>query len=418
MKKMLRFIKRKMMRQNYTTRKLALWLTNTWMHIKFRMMCIKYPTDEKTIMFNAFNGKQWADSPKAIYEYMLRDERFADFKFIWTFRREKLEEIRDQFTDPRTTLVLYRSRDFYEAHARAKYLVTNWRMLPFLIKKRNQVLIETWHGTPLKKIGLDSTIEGNPLTSQKESHKHYFDDAKRYDYFVSPSAFCTRVFATAFGLDQLHKENILIETGYPRNDFLISHLPEDEVRIKKELGIPLDKKIILYAPTWRDNQHALGVGNTLDVDSTFSKFMREISDDYVVLLRLHYLIASQVDVTEYGGRVFDFSKLDDVNLLYVISDILITDYSSVFFDYANLNRPILFYMYDLEEYRTQIRDFYIDLEELPGPIVMTQEALLNAVYRTDDIAEEYRERYRTFCDTYNYLDDGMASKRVVDICIK
>ena len=246
----------------------------------------------------------------------------------------------------------------------------------------------------------------------------YLNDAKGYDYFVSPSEFCTKVFTTAFGLDQLHKEHILIETGYPRNDFLLNYKPEDIYTIKKELKIPTGKKVILYAPTWRDNQFALGVGNTLDVENHFSKFMQTISDDYVIIMRLHYLVASKINLSGYEGKVFNYSQLDDVNLLYVISDILITDYSSVFFDYANLHRPILFYMYDLDDYQNNVRDFYIDLKELPGPIIKTEEALLDAVYNIDTITKQYSASYQIFCDTYNYLDDGNAAERVVNTCIK
>ena len=246
----------------------------------------------------------------------------------------------------------------------------------------------------------------------------YLNDAKGYDFFISPSAFCTKVFTTAFGLDQLHKEHILIETGYPRNDFLLNYKQDDTNSIKNKLKIPLDKKVILYAPTWRDNQFALGVGNTLDVENHFSKFMKSINDDYVIIMRLHYLVASKLNLSEYEGKVFNYSQLDDVNLLYVISDILITDYSSVFFDYANLHRPIIFYMYDLDDYQNNVRDFYIDLKELPGPIIKTEEELLDAVYNIETIENKYLDLYQTFCDTYNYLDDGKATERVVNTCIK
>ena len=369
-------------------------------------------------MFESFIGKQYACSPKAIYNYLINDERFADFTFVWAFRAGKLKKIKSEFTDSRTILVEYKSGKYYEYFAKAKYWVTNWRIPPYMTKKKDQILIETWHGTPLKKIGIDLKIEGNALASQKKSHKMYLLDAKGYDFFVSPSAFCTKVFTTAFGLDQLHKENILIETGYPRNDYLINYSKEDVTHIKQRLNIPTDKKVILYAPTWRDNQHTLGVGNTLDVENHFSKFMQTISDDYVIIMRLHYLVASKINLSGYEGKVFNYSQLDDVNLLYVISDILITDYSSVFFDYANLHRPILFYMYDLDDYQNNVRDFYIDLKELPGPIIKTEEALLDAVYNIDTITNQYSTSYQIFCDTYNYLDDGKAAERVVNTCIK
>ncbi len=418
MKKQIKNTLRNLKNKSYILSKLYIKLVQFYLYLKYKKICRENPTNDKVIVFESFLGKQYGCSPKAIYNYILTDDRFKDYTFVWAFRSARLQELGEQFTDPRTVLVKYKSGDYYRYFAMAKYWITNWRIPPYMTKKKDQILIETWHGTPLKKIGLDSTIEGNPLASQKKSHKMYLKDSRDYDYFVSPSAFCTKVFTTAFGLDRLHKEHILIESGYPRNDYLLTHKPKDAVRIREELHIPKDKKVILYAPTWRDNQHTLGVGNTLDIEKHFTKFMENIIDDYVIIVRLHYLIASQVDLSRYEGRVFNYSNLDDVNLLYVISDILITDYSSVFFDYANLHRPILFYMYDLEEYRTQIRDFYIDLEELPGPVIETEDALLDAVAHIDEIKRDYQESYQKFCDTYNYLDDGHAAEHIVNACIK
>lgn len=372
--------------------------------------------DDKLIIFEAFLGKQYACSPKAIYEAMLRDEYFKDFEFVWVFRNPSQRRL--EFDDPRTIIVKYNSRRYFRYYARAKYWITNWRLSDAIIKKDEQILIQTWHGTPLKKIGIDLKIEGNAKTSQKKGHLMYLKDAKKYDYFISPSAFCTKVFASAFGLDQLKKENILIETGYPRNDFLFRYTDDDVNKIKKELNIPKDKKVILYAPTWRDNQHQVGVGYTFDASKYIYNFLDSISNDYVVILRLHYLVANQLDLREYKGKVIDYSKLDDINRLYVVSDILITDYSSVFFDYANLKRPILFYMYDLDEYQSNVRDFYFDLNELPGPIIKNESDLLSAIEHINEIQVKYEERYQKFSQTYNYLDDKDAGKRVIEICVK
>lgn len=372
--------------------------------------------DEKLVIFESFLGKQYACSPKAIYEAMLKDERFNDFVFIWVFRNPVARRM--EFKDKRTVIVKYNTRRYFRYYARAKYWISNWRLSEAIIKKENQIFIQTWHGTPLKKIGMDLEIEGNATTSQKKGHAMYLNDAKKYDYFISPSAFCTKVFASAFGLNILHKENILIETGYPRNDFLFRFTNKDVYRIKKELHLPMDKKIILYAPTWRDNQHELGVGYTFDMAKYIKSFLDNINDDFIVIVRLHYLVANQLDISAYKGKVFDYSKLDDINRLYVISDILITDYSSVFFDYANLMRPILFYMYDLDEYQSNVRDFYIDLDELPGPIFKEEQKLLEAIEHIDHITEAYHDKYKHFNDKYNYLDDENAGKRVLDICMK
>ena len=144
--------------------------------------------------------------------------------------------------------------------------------------------------------------------------------------------------------------------------------------------MPEGKKVILYAPTFRDNQKldkAYSYGFTLEMN--FDHLLDTLGEDYVILFRPHYFVASQFDFAKYEGRVFNVADVDDVNEVYIISDMLITDYSSVFFDYAILKRPILLFMYDLELYQGQLRDFYIDLKELPFPILRTQEQLEEAI---------------------------------------
>ncbi len=417
LKKRVRNLLEKFRTSNYHFRNIYRKLMNWYMALKYWRIKRQNPIDKKMVLFESFVGRQYSDSPKAIYQCMLQMPEFSDFKFIWVLRKKAIKRNQDCFTDPRVRLVQYGSGEYYRYCASTKYWVTNWRTKAFMKKKQQQVLIETWHGTPLKKIGIDSEINNEIMAKQDKKHKMYLDDARQFDYFVSPSAFCTRVFTTAFGLDQLHKEDILIETGYPRNDFLLTYSEEDVADIRERLSIPADKKVILYAPTWRDNQHELGVGNVMDISSSFFWFLDHLPDDCLVLMRLHYLVANRIDLSMYEGKVINCSRYDDINDLYVISDLLVTDYSSVFFDYANLGKPILFYMYDLEEYQTEIRDFYIDLDELPGPILKTQQELLDSVLALKPITEKYREKYQKFCDTYTYLDDGHASRRVVDICM-
>lgn len=382
----------------------------------YKRMYLDVPVNDKMVIFESFLGKQYACSPKAIYEAMKEDDAYRDYIFVWVFRRS--DTMRKELGDERTIVVKYNTRRYFRAYAQAKYWVTNWRLSSAIVKKEGQVCIQTWHGTPLKKIGMDLTIEGNATTSQKKGHKMYLEDAKLYDFFVSPSAFCSKVFASAFGLSILKKENILIETGYPRNDALCSTGADEVKSLKEALGLPLDKKIVLYAPTWRDNQHTLGVGYTFDFDAHIKGFLDRVSDDYAVIVRLHYLIADSLDLSPYAGRVFDFSKLDDINQLYLVSDALITDYSSVFFDYSNLRRPILFYMYDLDDYQHNVRDFYIDLDELPGPILKTEEELLAVLDNLEDVEKGYLEKYNQFASKYTYLDDGRAGQRVAHMCIK
>ena len=366
-----------------------------------------YKIDDKMIFFESFYGNSYSCSPKAIYEYVLNDERFKDYKFVWAFKN-----INKYTFDERTILVKSNSRKYYKYLSKSKYWVVNLLINTGVKKKKNQVYVQCWHGTPLKKLRYDIEKD-NVLNSISEVRKRNDLDAVKFDYFISPSKFCTEKFTSAFNLKKLNNENIFIEKGYPRNDYLFNYKKSDIKRIKKELNIPLNKKVILYAPTFRDNQVNEN-GYTYNVELDFNKLKNEFSKEYVILFRAHYFIANKFDFKKYNNFVYDVSKYEDINELYIISDILITDYSSVFFDFANLKRPILFYMYDYNNYKNNLRDFYIDLKELPGPILKKENTLIKEIKNIDNYSKKYKEKYEKFNKKYNYLDDGNATKRVVE----
>ena len=202
-----------------------------------------YKIDDKMIFFESFYGNSYSCSPKAIYEYVLNDERFKDYKFVWAFKN-----INKYTFDERTILVKSNSRKYYKYLSKSKYWVVNLLINTGVKKKKNQVYVQCWHGTPLKKLRYDIEKD-NVLNSISEVRKRNDLDAVKFDYFISPSKFCTEKFTSAFNLKKLNNENIFIEKGYPRNDYLFNYKKSDIKRIKKELNIPLNKKVILYAPT-------------------------------------------------------------------------------------------------------------------------------------------------------------------------
>lgn len=377
---------------------------------RYRKLSKGTKVNDKLAIFETFMGRQYGCNPKAIYEYMLTDSRFDDFTFVWVLNdAEKAKNIPHL---ERVKIVSHRSDDYYRYYAQAKYVITNSNLDYGIYKRPGQIFLQTWHGTPLKRLRCDIEIEhGNALNSLDEIKNKNTLDVVRYDYFISPSSFASEKFTSAFDLKSLGKEDIIIETGYPRNDLLYHFDDAYGAKIKAELGITDDRKVILYAPTFRDNQHD-GAGYTYDTHIDFDRLQRELAEDYVILFRAHYFVASQFDFSKYEGFVYDVSGLDDITPLYTIADMLITDYSSVFFDYANIKRPMIFYMYDLDEYATGIRGFYLDIAELPGPIIKTEDELIETI-RTYKF--QYDEKYKRFNQKYNSLDDGNASKRVADI---
>ncbi len=398
---------------------LRVWVRKIHVALKgsrYRRIAKNVKVDKKMVVFETFMGRQYGCNPKAIYEYMLTDSRFDDYRFVWILENpDKAEGIKEL---ERAEIVKAKTDRYYEVYASAGYVVTNSNLDYGIEKSPDQVFLQTWHGTPLKRLRCDiEAEEGNALNSLSEIRQKNSLDVVRYDYFISPSAFATEKFTSAFDLEALGKEDILIETGYPRNDLLFDFDEKYSRQVKESLGIAEDRrKIILYAPTFRDNQHD-GAGYTYDLHLDFDRLKEVLADEYLVLFRAHYFVANQLDFNKYEGFVLDVSGLDDITPLYTIADLLVTDYSSVFFDYACLKRPMVFYMYDLVEYEDAIRGFYLDTDELPGPIVKTEEELITAVKDgcSMDSEEVYDSKYEAFSSKYNYLEDGGASKRVCDI---
>lgn len=368
--------------------------------------------DEKKVFFITFSGRGYSDSPKAMYEYMMKAPEYKAYKFVWSFREpERFEFLKNE----RTEVVKYRSKAENKALRTSKYWISNYRMLDHQHPKKNQVYVQCWHGTPLKRLGYDLSASDNAMNSMQEIRQKYRTDAAKFSYLVSPSPFTTKVFATAWNLVETGQTDKIIEEGYPRNDRLINATPEEVKKLRQNLGVD-DKKVILYAPTWRDNQHTSGTGYTYKTEVDFDKLRAELGDEYVILFRAHYLVANSFDFDKYKGFVVDVSSYSDINELYLAADILITDYSSVFFDYSNLGKPIIFYMYDLEQYAGELRGFYISLDELPGPIVRDEDHLLDEIHACDGWSPD--EKYQSFCAKYNPKDDGNASARTLAAIIK
>lgn len=367
--------------------------------------------DEKAIVFNSFSGRYYSDSPKAIYEYMLGDERFSDYRFIWAFK--KPSNYLFLLDNPNTSLVKVNTKSYEQQLINSKFWIMNYRVPDHIYPTDDQVYIQLWHGTPLKRLGYDIESSDNAMNSKNEIREKYRIDAEKFKYILSPSAFASEKFISAWNLKAVSKESAVLEDGYPRNDFLVNCTEAQLKSIRARLEIAdIDKKVILYAPTWRDNQHTSGIGYTYQVSVDFDRLRDALKEDYIILFRAHYLVANNFDFEKYEGFVYNVSAYSDINDLYLASDMLITDYSSVFFDYAILEKPIIYYMYDLEQYAGEIRGFYLGLDELIGPIVQTEEELIRAIRETSHFS--CGEKHRAFNERFNPLTDGKASARVAE----
>ena len=411
----------------------------------YRSLWRSVPVDPSVAVFESMEARGYSCSPHALYRAMLNDPRFDGVEKIWALRGpmvralEKrggydirglaelapgptladdletvlgataLEELRH------AVIVPWRSAEYRRSYARAALWSTNTVLPAYLVPRPGQTYLQAWHGTPLKRLGcdIDAEASGSAGLSVRDIHARYRREGARFTWLLSPSRYATDRFVSAFDLAATGRTGAIIEEGYPRNDFLHTFTPGDAARIKARLGVPAGKKVILYAPTWRENQHVAGVGYTLENAVDFGAMRAALGDDYVVLFRAHCLISRGLDLSPYDGFVVDVSAIDDINDLYAIADVLITDYSSVFFDYANLRRPVLFFMDDLEQYAGQVRGLYLDLDELPGPVVHTTADLIAAVRAAENPSAEAVERLERFRERFACLDDGHASERVL-----
>jgi CDP-glycerol glycerophosphotransferase len=343
------------------------------------------------VLFHSWWGKV-ADSPKAIAEELRR--RDAPYEHVWV--------VDDGAPAPEgATSVRPDSLRYLQATGRARYIVSNNTLPAYFRKKQETTYLQTWHGTPLKRIGFD--IERPAFADSRRYLSGLRREVRSWDYLVSPNSFSTDVFRGAFGYD-----GEILETGYPRNDLLLA-ADRDRVRarVRHELGISDDMQAVLYAPTWRDDP-------VFQTELDLEALTRRLGDDHVVLLRAHSVVAPTVSVSDLPG-LRNVSDRDEVGELLLAADILVTDYSSVMFDFAATRKPMVFFTYDLEHYRDDLRGFYFDFAaEAPGPLVGTTDELAGALGDLDAIRRRYAAAYERFHERFCHREDGKAAARVVD----
>lgn len=350
-------------------------------------------------VFDAYKGRQYACNPRGIYDELRRRE--LDVDCVWVTEN-------GQFGKPAgARTVLAGSREHYEVLARARWVFGNWSQQEWFTKREDQTYVQCWHGTPLKKLGYDVKKMPYKRTEGMDWMQH---DVPQWDLLLSQNAFSVPLFRRAFGY-----QGEVLESGYPRNDVLNSpHRGEIATAVRRRLGIPEGKRVVLYAPTWRDDFHFAIGKRAFRLELDVEQFRKALGRDHVLLLRTHYLVTDRPKWRP-GDCVMDVSVYPDISELFLISDVLVTDYSSAMFDFAVTGRPMLFYTYDLERYRDHVRGFYFDFDaEAPGPLLRTSKQVVEALAEPAAIESGYRGARAAFAARYCPHDDGRAAARVLD----
>ncbi|MGO9161511.1 MAG: CDP-glycerol glycerophosphotransferase family protein [Streptosporangiaceae bacterium] len=370
------------------------------------MRGVFYPVQQKlplrdAVMFVSFKGKQCGDNPGGIAAELRR--RGDDREHIWAVNDWAVP------VPPGARGVLAGTEEYFEALARCRYVIANDDMQATYTKREGQVYVQTWHGTPLKKIGFDI---GQPKFASGSAYLELLGrDVAKWDMLLSPNPFSTPIMRRAFRFD-----GEILESGYPRNDVLRSG-DADRIgaEVRRRIGIPAGQRIVLYAPTWRDNQYYASGRYRFDFRLDLERAWQVLGDDYVVLVRGHHHMADDVPAGTRPGFAVNVTAYPDISELFLISDVLVTDYSSVMFDFAATGRPMVFFTYDLESYRDNLRGFCFDFEsEAPGPLLATTGEVAAAIRDIGAVGDQYRGAYSAFAAKFCPLDDGKAGARACD----
>lgn len=365
----------------------------------------KKKVQDNIILYESFHGKGMTDSPFAMFKYLYNNQEYNHFKHVWVLNSYEDNEYYQRYKNKKNIkFIKTHSKEYFEYLSSAKYLINSVSFPPYFIKKDEQIYINTWHGTPLKTLGKD--MEGS--VSQHSNVQRNFLQS---DFILSPNRFTTDKITDAHNLEGIYNGEIL-ENGYPRIDGTINGSPFIKNILNQSYNFDDKKKIILYAPTWR------GVGNGItDTIDTIINHINELSanlsaGDTQLFLKVHPLAYTHIkDNIELDINLIP--NWMDTNEILGYVDILITDYSSLFFDFLVTNKPILFFMYDKNEYLAD-RGVYMDLDNLPGPICYTVNDLLDNITNIENTELIYKVAYKEFKDQFVYLENGNVTKTYID----
>ncbi|QVK12807.1 CDP-glycerol glycerophosphotransferase family protein [Weissella ceti] len=374
------------------------------MPVILRVMGVFVRVDSKVVLFCSFHGKGYSCNPRAIFEEMRDNPKYAGYTFVFAMNNPNV-------IIPGAKVVRMRHMKYFYYSLKAKYWVFNSKMANYMYKRKNQVYFQTWHGTPLKRLAHDIQNENQTFYRTKMSYadmlKTYDVDSEKWDLLLASSNYMRDRYASAFQ----YSTSKMLMAPYPRNNILLNYDDNYVAKLKEQFKLPDNKKVILYAPTFRDDNYT-DSGYSFQLNVNFEHWYESLGDEYVVLFKPHYLIANTFTISEKLKKFVQFVPANaEINDCYLVSDVLVTDYSSVFFDYALLNRPIYFYMYDFENYKDVLRGFYLDVEsELPNKIIQDESELLDAI--KDRVFDP--NTLQEFNDVYNPLIENKSITDIID----
>lgn len=341
------------------------------------------------LYYECYYGAGVTDSARAIHDELV--SRGAPARHIWGVADLSVS------VPEGSEAVLRHSREWWEVLGTASYLTFNAGLPPGLIRRPGQVVVQTWHGTPLKLLGHDRPVNHGKAGFAESTGRY----VSRWDHLLAGNPHSAEVFRRAW-----FYEGPVLEVGYPRNDVLAAPDHEHARTVRDRLGVGEGKTIVLYAPTWRDGSRVMP--ELLDLD----RLHELMGPDHVFMVRGHMNI-NRWQSRPAGHAVIDVTSYPEINDLFLVADVAITDYSSIMFDYSVTRKPMVFFVPDLDDYRDRRRGVYFDLGQVaPGPLLTTTDEVAEALRDLDPTP--YADKYDAWVMRFNPHDDGRAAARVAD----
>jgi len=345
----------------------------------------------EAVYFESFFGRGATCNPRAIDAEITR--RRPDLPRYWS-----VDDLSIAVPDGAIPLAIG-TREWWRVRESARWVVTNEWLRAKYVKKPFQTVLQTWHGSMYKRIGMDRGGGGHTDRARAER--------ANWDMFISQNGDTTPIIQQAYEFQGADASAVL-EIGYPRNDELTAVDPARVALIRERIGIPAGRRVVMYAPTWREASQNVELLSLVEL-------AKEVGDGFTFLQRGHVRTLEEGESVA-SDAVIDVSTYPQINELYLAADLLITDYSSMMFDYSVTGRPMVFYTPDIEEYTDpKVRGAYFDLEEVaPGPVVRTVPEVVELLRTIDMWAPTFADRYAAWKKRFNHHDDGHASARAVD----
>ena len=353
---------------------------------------------KNSIMYESYGGVGMSCNPYAMFLDILEDERFQDWKHIWVI--DDHSKIPEKYRKLKNIFLTTKNSDLYLRYlSSCEYLINNSTFPSYFIRKPNQKYLNTWHGTPLKTLGID--IKDSPY-QRANTARNFLHTT----HIITPNQHTTNVLINRYGINGVFDGKVA-ETGYPRIDLVLNNSDDNKKQIIQMMGLDPKKPIVLYAPTYR------GLWDTPEMET--NKMLSDLkelgSDKYNLIFRGHYFAEKKIKELNLPVLLAPHS-IDSCELLSVV-DVLITDYSSIFYDFLPTDRPLIHYVYDYDEY-SETRGMYFEIDVLPGHVCHTVEDVLGVL---DEVMAGHKgisNNYNLAKEKFSLHEDGKSTKRTIE----